>query len=76
MFLRFRNIRRKAPGFQSLLTKVAGFTIIKKRLRHMYFPVNIVRCLRTAFFTEHLRWLLLAEIDDTQLFPYLFSKLF
>ena len=31
----------------------------KKRLQHMYVPVNIVKFLRTAFFTEHFRWLLL-----------------
>ena len=31
----------------------------KKRLKHRCFPVNIVKCLRIAFFIEHLRWLLL-----------------
>ena len=32
---------------------------IKKRLQHRYFLVNIVNFLRTAFFIEHLQWLLL-----------------
>ena len=32
---------------------------IKKRLQHKCFPVNIAKILRTAFFMEHLRWLLL-----------------
>ena len=41
---------------QSLfLNKVAGIrpaTILKKRFRHRYFPVNFVKFLRTPFFTE------------------------
>ena len=32
---------------------------IKNRLQHRCFPVNIVKFLRTAFFIERLRWLLL-----------------
>ena len=42
--------------------KVAGLkpaTLLKKRLWHRCFPVNIAKFLRTHFFTEHLRWLLL-----------------
>ena len=31
----------------------------KKRLWHRCFPVNFVKFLRTSFFIEHLRWLLL-----------------
>ena len=34
-------------------------TLLKKRLWHRWFPVNYVKFLRTLFFTEHLRWLLL-----------------
>ena len=33
--------------------------ILKKRLWHRCFPGNFVKFLRTAFSTEHLRWLLL-----------------
>ena len=43
--------------------KVAGLrpaTLLKKSLRHKCFPVNCKKFLRTPFFTEHLRWLLLA----------------
>ena len=32
---------------------------MKNRLQHRCFPVNIAKFLRTAFFTEHLRWLFL-----------------
>ena len=33
--------------------------LIKKRLWHRCFPVNFAKFLRTRFYTEHLRWLLL-----------------
>ena len=41
--------------------KVAGLrpeTLLKKRLWHRCFPMNFAKVLGTAFFTEHLRWLL------------------
>ena len=48
---------------QSLFfNKVAGLrpaTLLKKRLWHRCFPMNFAKFLRTPFFTEHLRWLLL-----------------
>ena len=47
---------------QRLFFKVAGLrpaTLLKKSLRHRCFPVNFAKFLRTPFFTEHLRWLLL-----------------
>ena len=45
-------------------------SLLKRRLWHLCFPVNFSRFLRTTFFTEHLRWLLLGvEIHrDNQLF--------
>ena len=42
--------------------KVAGLkpaTLLKKRIWHRCFPVNFEKFLRTSFFIEHLRWLLL-----------------
>ena len=40
---------------------------IKKRFQHKCFPVNIVKFLRTAYFTEILRWLLLLlELEKTK----------
>ena len=47
---------------QSLFfNKVAGrpATLFKKRLWHRSFRVNFAKFLRTHFFIEHLRWLLL-----------------
>ena len=40
------------------LIKLHAF-IIKKRLQHMRFPMNITKLLRTAFYIEQLWWLLL-----------------
>ena len=34
-------------------------TLLKKTLWHRCFPVNVAKFLRTPFFIEHLRWLLL-----------------
>ena len=34
-------------------------TLLKKRLWHRCFPENFSKFLRTAFLTEHLRWLFL-----------------
>ena len=39
-------------------TGLQACIFIKKRLQHTCFPVNITKCLRAAFFIEHLRWLL------------------
>ena len=38
-------------------------TLLKKRLWHRCLPVNFAKFLRTPFLTEHLRWLLLFDID-------------
>ena len=35
-------------------------TLLKKRLRHMCFPVNFAKVLRTHFLKKHLWWLLLS----------------
>ena len=33
--------------------------LLKKGLQDRFFPVEFAKFLRTSFFTEHLRWLLL-----------------
>ena len=56
------NIHRKTPVLESVFNIIAGLKgcrFIEKRLQHRRFPVNIVKLLRTFFFVEHLRWLLL-----------------
>ena len=36
-------------------------TLLKKRLWHSCFPMNFAKLLRTTFFAERLRWLLLKK---------------
>ena len=46
--------------------KVEGLrpaTLIKKKLWYRSFPVNFAKFLRAPFFTEHLRWLLLHNLN-------------
>ena len=58
MFLRIGVLK----NFATLKHLCRSFFSIKskKRLRHFSFPVNIAKCLRTAFFIEQLRWLFLS----------------
>ena len=44
--------------------KVKAYNFINKRLRHRCIPVNIAKFLRTAFFIEHLWWLLLDFLQN------------
>ena len=37
---------------------------LKKRLWHRCFPVNFAKFLRTPFFTEYLRWVLLSVLPS------------
>ena len=56
------NVHRKTAALESLFNKVPvlqACNFIKKRLQQSCFPVNIAKFLRTLFFIEHLRWLLL-----------------
>ena len=45
--------------FSNEVASLKDCNYIKERLQHGCFPVNIAKFLRTAFLTEHLRWLLL-----------------
>ena len=53
--LKCLNIHRKTPVLDSISNKVAG--------QHRSFPVNVANFLISAFFTEHLRWLLLYLLE-------------
>ena len=57
---------------QSLLfnkvTDLRPATLLKKRLWHKCFPVNLVKFLRTAFSLEYLRWLPLCNFTEYELF--------
>ena len=57
---------------ESLFNKYAGLkacNFVEKRLQHRCFPVKFAKFLRTPFFTEHIRWLLL-EISH-ELSPFI-----
>ena len=59
--------RFKAPVLQFLSNKATDLktgNFIKKRLQHRCCTVNIAKFLRTAFFIEHLWWLLLTVFDE------------
>ena len=58
--------------------KVAGLspaTLLKKRPWHRCFPANFANYLRTPFFTEHLRWLLL-KYEKPQVCFLLYAYIF
>ena len=63
-----QNSQENTYARVSFFNKVASLrstTLLKKRLWHRCFPVNFVRFLRTPFFIEHLRWLLLHMFWDS-----------
>ena len=55
-------IKVRENSWNLSFNKFTGFrpaTLLKKRLRHKFFPVNIAKSLRARLFIEHLRWQLL-----------------
>ena len=66
--LKFRNIQRETPVFDSFFNNVPGlqaFNFINTKLQHRCFAVNIAKFLRTTFFIEHL-WCLLLYFRQLQ----------
>ena len=58
---RSSKFHKKTSALESLFNKVGGLkpcNFIKRRLQYCFFPVKFAKLLRTAFFTEYLRWLL------------------
>ena len=58
----FANFTGKHVYCSLFLIKICNF--IKKRLQHTCFPVKFAKLLRTPFFTEHFRWLLLEGVCE------------
>ena len=54
-----KGVLRNLPKFTGKHLSQRPATLFKKRLWHRCFPVNFAKFLRTPFFTEHLRCLLL-----------------
>ena len=62
-----QNLQENTCARASFLIKLRASgtgTGVSKRLWHRCFPVNFVKFLRTPFFTEHLRWLLLTNFVE------------
>ena len=63
---KFPDIHKKISVLESLFNKVTCLwpaTLLKNRPLHRCFSVNITKCLRMAFFMEHLQWLLLKMVE-------------
>ena len=58
----FANFTGEYLCWSLFFSKVAGLQLYYKTLQHRCFPVKFVKFLRTPFFTEHLRWLLLENL--------------
>ena len=65
----FANLIRKHLGWR----KACNF--IKERLQHSCFPAKFAKFLRTSFFTEHFRWLLLFTLPYLHLLAYTYLHL-
>ena len=46
-------------AFFNKVTDLKYVTLLKKRFQHRFFPVNIAKFLRAAFYLKHLWWLVL-----------------
>ena len=64
MFLKMSQISQENTCIEISFNKVAGLQDFKKRLPKRFFPVKFVKYLRTHFFIELLRWLLLEANKD------------
>ena len=71
----FAKFTRKHLCQGLFFIKVTGLrpaTLLKKSVWHWCFPVNCTKFLRTPFFIDHLRWLLLSlyEFNFTSQWPH------
>ena len=66
LLIHFPIFTRKYLCWSLFLIKLHAWwpaTLLKNRPLHRCFPVNITKCLRMAFFMEHLWWLLLKMVE-------------
>ena len=61
VFLEISQNSQKSRLFFNKVARLRPATLLKKSLWHRCFSVNFAKFLRTAFFAEHLRWLLLVS---------------
>ena len=65
---KFRKINKKI-----LVPELKACNFIKKETLTRCFSVNFAKFLRTPFFIEHIRWLLLNLISGLSLYPLFWS---
>ena len=66
-----KNVHMKKPVSESLFNKYAGLkacNFIKNRPQHRYFPAKFTKFLRTPFFTEYIRQVLLEISHELSLY--------
>ena len=63
-----KNTSVRASFFNKL--QVEPSSLLKKRLWHRCFPVNLAKFLRTPLLTEHLRWLLLLILNIEKFYHF------
>ena len=74
--LKFRSIHRKTPTQEALFVKVVSLqasNVMKKRLRHRCFSMNIVKFLRIPALKNTYEQLLLTILQHC-CFPMIFAK--
>ena len=71
-------MNRKKPESQSLFSqRPQDWTFIEnKTFQHRCFPVNFLKILRTSFFIEHYRWLLLHRKKLKKILSFFLHSLF
>ena len=50
----FTGKQQYLESFVNKVTSRTACNVINKKLQHRWFPVNLAKFLKTAFFTEHL----------------------
>ena len=77
-FTKFTGKHLRHSLFFNKVASLRHATLLKKRLWHRCFPMNFAKSLKTTFFTEHLRRLLLiinvwqcSKYTSTIIFEYL-----
>ena len=64
-FANFIGKRLCWAPFLMKLQALGPANLLTKRLQHRCFPVKFAKVLKTSFFTEQLRWLLLNQARPT-----------
>ena len=73
MFFKISDLKNFADFW--LISGLKARNFIKKGLQHRCFPVKFAKSLRTPFFREQLRWLLLEMERRFIVFPFFITMI-